>query len=512
MPLQDILLGVTKGIAGAAGNQSAVADIAGQQQQRAQQRQQQLQMQIAPLAQSLQADQTRLAIFADPADPTRAAEGKGQQYEETLRRMESTIGQMRTLMGAPPPKEGLLDHLHIRRDLAHRAASWRQGNAQQAGAMAAGALPHAQTEAGQKESATESANARRDEQQHKYAMEEQAAKPIKPGAEKAVWLKDADGTQHPYELKDGKYVPVDAPEGATPTAAKPDDTEYKKATLDLRNKQLAFSMAKFNATLNPHNPSTKAAEIRAAAELERAKATMIRAQAGAFGTYEGKPLPGAVTTTEGTPIGSMFASHYVKSAQSMAQLNDAGGAINNLNDALKNLYASGGSLNSIPISEALQHHDWSAAQIAQGVVAQTLSPEEREAVTAIVSARENIQGMRKSAGGGVSDKQVDRLEAQLPGPETPNADYANSQIKWLNQTLQRLSEGVPVTVGGHEFKWETGTPEGAGTQALRGMAAAASRSGQDTFIYARDPSGKLHRAKQGTKLPKGWTIDNGPAQ
>jgi len=118
--------------------------------QRQDQQKQQLQVRLAPLTQALQADQTRLAIYADPDNPMQATKGKEKEYEETMKRMEGTIGQMRTLMGAPPPKEGVLDHLHIRRDLASRIAKYNDQTKQTAQATAAGAMPFEQTAEGQK--------------------------------------------------------------------------------------------------------------------------------------------------------------------------------------------------------------------------------------------------------------------------------------------------------------------------------------------------------------------------
>jgi hypothetical protein len=237
--------------------------------------------------------------------------------------------------------------------------------------------------------------------------------------------------------------------------------EYKKSTLELRKAEHDLHEAQFKASQDPNNPAYRLKLFQAQTAFTRANSYALNAESRAFGKVSPNlvpqnavPLPGAVTTPEGETIGSSFANQYVKSAQSMAQLNDAGGAVNTLSTKLKDLYDSGGGLNNPVIAEALQHHEWAAAQVAQGIVAKTLNPKEREVVTAIISARENIQGMRKAAGGGLSNEQVNRLEAQLPGPETPNAAYAVSQLNLLNQTLQRLSEGVPVTVGGQVFKWE----------------------------------------------------------
>ena len=107
----------------------------------------------------------------------------------------------------------------------------------------------------------------------------------------------------------------------------------------------------------------------------------------------------------------------------MAQLNDAQGAITQVGGAVDKLYASGGSLANPNVASALANPEWTAAKLMQGIVGQELSPEEREAVVAIRSAQENIQGMRKAAGGGLSNEQVNRLEAQLPGPNTPDAVF-----------------------------------------------------------------------------------------
>ncbi|MFZ3343314.1 MAG: hypothetical protein WA213_20725 [Terriglobales bacterium] len=234
--------------------------------------------------------------------------------------------------------------------------------------------------------------------------------------------------------------------------------DYRTATLTLRKSEEALHEAQFKASQDPNNPKLKLEAEKARTQAMRDEAYWVRAQAAAFGEVNGEPLPGAVLTPSGTPMGSTFAGQYVKSQQAMAQLNDAGGAVNTVGNALGKLYSGGGSLNDPRLAEALAHHDWTAAQVAQGIVGKTLTPEERDVVTAIVSARENIQGMRKAAGGGLSNEQVNRLEAQLPGPNTPNAAYAKQQLTLLNQTLQRLSEGVPATVGGYTFRWE---PQGA---------------------------------------------------
>ena len=127
-----------------------------------------------------------------------------------------------------------------------------------------------------------------------------------------------------------------------------------------------------------------------------------------------------------------------------------------------------GGLFGLAVAQALANPDWTANKLLQGIAAKSLTPEEANAVIAIKSAEENIQGMRKAAGGGLSNEQVNRLEAQIPGASTPNYEYAKNQLGYLNTTLGRLAEGVPETVGGETFHGEK--PQGPKTAKLKKTA------------------------------------------
>ena len=166
MPVADILAKVVQGAAGAAGDSDAQAQVGAWQQQRQQQRQDQQKMALAPLSEALQADQTRLALFANPDDPSKPLAGKEDQYNATIERMRQTIGQMRGIVGEKPaganPVEAgmgnLLDKLHITNHLKNHVAQVRAQNAAkyagQTNAMVsaetAGALPYAMTPEGHK--------------------------------------------------------------------------------------------------------------------------------------------------------------------------------------------------------------------------------------------------------------------------------------------------------------------------------------------------------------------------
>jgi hypothetical protein len=225
-------------------------------------------------------------------------------------------------------------------------------------------------------------------------------------------------------------------------------TEYQRAQLQLRAANEELEQAKFKASQDPNNPAAKQRLLSAQASTERAQAYMIRAQAAAFGSYNGQPLSGALETPEGTPIGSSFSGAYTRAIQPTGQINDAQGAVNQVGDALSALYKSGSSLLNPNVAQALAHHDWTSAQLLQGLVAQNLSPAERDAVTAIIAARENIQALRKASGGGISNAQIDRMIAMLPSPATPNALYAARQLELLNLMIGRLAKTIPATVGG----------------------------------------------------------------
>ena len=120
-------LGTLKGFDRAAGANAAANDVQGVQDARIQNKQAAMQQQIAPLTQALQAERTRLALYANPEDPTKPLPGKETQYAASHDAMADIIGKMRTILHPPPSEDphGLgylgaraLDKLHITRDLA----------------------------------------------------------------------------------------------------------------------------------------------------------------------------------------------------------------------------------------------------------------------------------------------------------------------------------------------------------------------------------------------------------
>lgn len=102
-------------------------------------------LKIAPLVQASQAAQTRLALFADPNDPSKPVAGKEAEYAAAHDELADVIGKMRTTLHPPPANDphglGYLadkvsDKLHITRDLVDKAKAKQAvkvGNYQQQG-------------------------------------------------------------------------------------------------------------------------------------------------------------------------------------------------------------------------------------------------------------------------------------------------------------------------------------------------------------------------------------------
>lgn len=111
--------------------------------------------------------------------------------------------------------------------------------------------------------------------------------------------------------------------------------------------------------------------------------------------------------------------------------------------------AKGGKLNSPAVAAAIADPESTSGQWAQGqFVNSGLTPEQRNYVVQVKAYRENLQGLRKSAGGGISDAQVDRLMSMAPGANTPDLNYLLTQTGQIRQLRQRLAQGVTTARGG----------------------------------------------------------------
>lgn len=120
MPLVDVLRGLTKGVAEASGNESAVQDIDQQEQQKQNDKLLKLRMQVAPLTLAAQGIQSQLAPLIDPATGKPTPQNQ-QRYDQLVDQLSDIIQRKRAIF-YPPPKEdahGLGYLIHTATDKAH---------------------------------------------------------------------------------------------------------------------------------------------------------------------------------------------------------------------------------------------------------------------------------------------------------------------------------------------------------------------------------------------------------
>lgn len=216
------------------------------------------------------------------------------------------------------------------------------------------------------------------------------------------------------------------------------------------------------ASIDPNSPTYQLAVQRAHTARQNAAAAALRAQAY-YGNFlrqsyntgpDGNVLPGAPQIEDGdghvTTVGTANAGQAVKAQSNVAQFNDVHGALDNLESTARQLVQSGGTLNSPAIIFALQHATGGTpSQFIQSLDKAHLTPAERAYVISVASAHENVQALRKAAGGTATDSSVAKLDALIPGATTPDLDYLLGQTKQIRATAERLGQGVTTVSGGH---------------------------------------------------------------
>lgn len=250
-------------------------------------------------------------------------------------------------------------------------------------------------------------------------------------------------------------------------------TQVRKSKEDLESAQENLANAKADVAAagnNPGSPAYRLAQQKLAVAQQGHSAAMMRAQA-AMGNYlmhsrgvglDNQALPGQfqITGDDGktTGLGTTFQKPVSDQQSRVAQFNDVFGALDNFEGTAKALAKAGGKLNDPQVAAALADPHSTSAQWAQGAFANSgLSPAQRNYVIAKKSFDENLQAMRKSAGGTATDAAVNRLAAMAPGAQTPDLDYFLRQTGQIRQTAKRLSTGIPNVKGGHTVN--TGTPD-----------------------------------------------------
>jgi hypothetical protein len=279
------------------------------------------------------------------------------------------------------------------------------------------------------------------------------------------------------------------------------------STETLREAQAEVERAKGD----PNSPAYQMAAQRLAVARQNAQAAGARARAymgrylqSAFNTdLHGNYLPGApqIENEAGnvTTVGTGNASQARQAQQSAAQFNDVHGALDSIEGTAKKLTDAGGKLNSPQIIAALQSPHSTISQWIHSVNKENLSPEERDYVMSNIALHENIQGLRKSAGGAATDSQVENLLKMAPGGTTPDLDYLTRQTEQIRQTAERLGKGVTTARGGLNVrgqnvnKPESAAPRG-GWSAPADAPAAPKEDGKvlksEGKVIAKSQGGK----------------------
>jgi hypothetical protein len=274
----------------------------------------------------------------------------------------------------------------------------------------------------------------------------------------------------------------------------PDSEVYKSRQVmdDLRTakqEQAEADAALKEAQNNPDSPAYKLAVAKNKTATANAAAAQERA-AAYMGNYlqhsknvdlQGNVLPGApiISDEAGAPtvVGSTNANTAIKNQSNVAQFNDVHGALDDLEGKAKALVQKGGSLNSPAIAAALAQPAGTLGKWLQGAgVKANLSPEERAYVQSIASAHENIQALRKSAGGTATDSAVEKLDAMIPGASTPDLNYLLGQTGQIRSTAERLGKGATTASGG--LTVHKGGAGNAAPQRPSGVPAAAVWNGE----------------------------------
>jgi hypothetical protein len=141
--------------------------------------------------------------------------------------------------------------------------------------------------------------------------------------------------------------------------------------------------------------------------------------------------------------------------------------------------------------------------LQQGALAdasRALSPKEQRFVADYYRVLGTIGGMRAATGASSAQWSYNTLRGELPtpGPVT-NRTEAGRRINNFVQETNVVAKRNPLLA-------PAATPT-----ASRGSTVPPPPSGDKKTIYATDPQGNLHKATEGTPLPKGWKVADAPS-
>jgi hypothetical protein len=203
-------------------------------------------------------------------------------------------------------------------------------------------------------------------------------------------------------------------------------------------------------------PNERAAQVAWGRAAERIKNNEAAAGADARGkayganrpmnvldTWNGnRPVVVSAKDAEENPQRYVTQAGGAKALAGQVTVEDIEGALNNLKETTKVL--DGGSVNRAAIASVLADPKTTTSNFLQSEVAGTLNADEQDYVIAVLTAREVVPGIRNLLGtGAATDSRVKNMLDTLPGPKTPNSEFANKQIDSALATLKRVKPAVP---------------------------------------------------------------------
>ncbi len=245
-----------------------------------------------------------------------------------------------------------------------------------------------------------------------------------------------------YKLPDDSIVNVDVnheapPDGAVPVGPEAANqkalNEYRAAQLDLQQKKEELAAAKFAADQDPNNPATKQKLLAAQARFTQAQAYALRAQGSYLGTYNGKPLPGAVLTGEGQPVGSSFSANVRPTGTELGRADLATSALDQIAD-MKSILKKRQDLFGPGAGQVTALTQWLGTQ----------DPDAQRFQAAATTAADHLMGVF----GGRSSATGQRIEAAMGQFKTNHAAAIAALDQFAKAAQMIQQRGTRKVVGG----------------------------------------------------------------
>ncbi len=152
------------------------------------------------------------------------------------------------------------------------------------------------------------------------------------------------------------------------------------------------------------------------------------------------------------------------------------------------------AMDKAKIAVALRSRDprGSINALLSGAAAGSLSPQQQDYLINLTNLVENAMAMRSVLGAGAGSEDMrTAITATIPGPTTPNKEYAFKQLDTFEKTLNRLERGVPKV----PLRTDTGDAGGAAS-----TAAAPIPPAVQNLLKTASPG--IHTLSDGSKWMK----------